>query len=78
MWMLERGKLLEIRGGAPERPRPHHEILKVRIDPERSPVEAVPADLRGPLMRILRAHARGVVRRAGRTWVPVGKAGGSS
>jgi hypothetical protein len=71
MWMLERGKLLEIRGGAPERSRPHHEILKVRIDPERSPVEEVPADLREPLLRIFRAHALGVVRRAGRTWVPV-------
>jgi creatinine amidohydrolase/Fe(II)-dependent formamide hydrolase-like protein len=54
---------------APGRRRP--EVMKVRIDPERSPIEDIPPDLRGPLLRIFLEHAAGGVRREGREWVDV-------
>jgi creatinine amidohydrolase/Fe(II)-dependent formamide hydrolase-like protein len=49
--------------------REHPEILKVRIDRERSPVEDIPVDLRRPLYKIFLEHASGAVRRHGRMWV---------
>ncbi len=47
----------------------HPEILKVRIDPERSPLETMPVDIREPILRIFLEHAEGAVRRQGRLWV---------
>lgn len=48
--------------------RPHPEILKIRIDPKRSPVNEIPVDLRVPLIRIFLKYADGAVRKSGRTW----------
>jgi creatinine amidohydrolase/Fe(II)-dependent formamide hydrolase-like protein len=45
------------------------EVMKVRIDNERSPVDAVPVDLRRGLFRIFLEHADGAIRRNGRVWV---------
>jgi creatinine amidohydrolase/Fe(II)-dependent formamide hydrolase-like protein len=45
------------------------EVMKVRIDGERSPVDAVPVDLRRGLFRIFLEHADGAIRRNGRVWV---------
>ncbi len=47
----------------------HPEIMKVRIDPEKSPFDTVPLDLRRPLFKIFLTHASGVVKRVGRQWV---------
>lgn len=47
----------------------HPEIMKIRIDPEKSPFDAVPLDLRRPLFKIFLTHASGAVKRAGRKWV---------
>jgi creatinine amidohydrolase/Fe(II)-dependent formamide hydrolase-like protein/7-cyano-7-deazaguanine synthase in queuosine biosynthesis len=47
----------------------HPEIMKVRIDPEKSPIETVPIDIREPILRIFLEHAEGAVRRQGRLWV---------
>jgi creatinine amidohydrolase/Fe(II)-dependent formamide hydrolase-like protein len=55
---------------ARRRVRPQPEVMKIRIDPERSPTDAVPLDLRHGLFRIFLDHADGAVRRTGRTWVP--------
>jgi creatinine amidohydrolase/Fe(II)-dependent formamide hydrolase-like protein len=49
---------------AQERP----EIMRLRFDSERSPVETIPTDLRKPLYGILLEHADGAVIRKGRTW----------
>jgi creatinine amidohydrolase/Fe(II)-dependent formamide hydrolase-like protein len=49
--------------------RRHPEIENVRFDAERSPVDAIPLDLRRPLLRIFLEHARGVVERHGRLWM---------
>ncbi len=49
--------------------REHPEIMKVRFDPDRSPIDAVPVDLREPVLRIFLEHAEGAVRRHGRLWI---------
>ena len=51
------------------RPRPHPEVLQVRIDRERSPLSTVPRDLLQPLARLFLEHSAGAVRRVGRVWV---------
>jgi creatinine amidohydrolase/Fe(II)-dependent formamide hydrolase-like protein len=51
------------------RTREHPEILKVRIDPEKSPLESVPLDLRRPVLEIFLQHAQGAARRQGRVWI---------
>lgn len=47
----------------------HPEIMKLRFDPERSPLDGVPADLSLPVFKILAKHADGAVLRRGRKWV---------
>ena len=47
----------------------HPEVLNLRVDAERSPVEGLPTDLRRPLFEILLQHAEGAVQRQGRVWV---------
>jgi mycofactocin system creatininase family protein len=64
--LVERGKL-----SADEGTEPHPEVLQVRFDPERSPVETVPRDMRVALHRIWAEHASGAVKRVGRQWLPV-------
>lgn len=53
------------------RPKAHPELVKLRFDRERSPLNGIPTDLRGPLYRILLEVADGAVRRQGRVWVEV-------
>ncbi|MEJ2723707.1 MAG: hypothetical protein P8175_03505 [Deltaproteobacteria bacterium] len=50
------------------RARSRGETMKVRFDPERSPVEDVPVDIRESLYRIYLQHAEGAVSRSGRVW----------
>jgi creatinine amidohydrolase/Fe(II)-dependent formamide hydrolase-like protein/7-cyano-7-deazaguanine synthase in queuosine biosynthesis len=54
------------------RAREKPEIMKLRFNSERSPVETIPVDLRGPLYRIYLEHAQGAVRKRGKTWVDFG------
>ncbi len=66
--------LLEQKGRLPEeqrrmRPRSHPEVAQIRIDRERSPLDDIPLDLAENLLRIYTSHARGAVRREGRSWV---------
>lgn len=51
------------------RARRREEIMKLRFDPEESPLEGIPFDLREPLYRIYMAHAHGAVKRRGRIWI---------
>jgi len=69
VWLLkERGLLpAEAPRAAAAAPRP--EVLKLRFDPDRSPLEGIPTDLREPLFRIFREHATGAVKRSGKTWL---------
>ncbi len=51
--------------------RRHEEILSLRLDAQNAPLNAIPMDLRRPLLTRLLEHAAGTVQRRGRTWVPV-------
>jgi creatinine amidohydrolase/Fe(II)-dependent formamide hydrolase-like protein len=65
----ERGRIAEPRlGKVAARPQP--EVMKLRFDPERSPVSAIPVNLREPVFRILLQHAEGALQRRGRVWHP--------
>jgi len=65
--LAERGVLAD---GSAGRVRARPEVMKIRIDPERSPMDAIPVDLRHGLYRIFLDHADGSVRRTGRMWIP--------
>ena len=51
--------------------RPHPEVMAVRIDPTRSPVDGMPREVREAMFRIWAEHAEGAVHREGRRWMPV-------
>ena len=67
--------MLDARGLLPEgklgvaQARPCPEVLSLRFDSERSPVDWVPNELRWPLVELLLQHAEGALRRSGRVWV---------
>ena len=46
----------------------HPELFQIRFDAKRSPVNAIPEDLRKPLYDILLEHAQGSVRRVRSRW----------
>lgn len=52
---------------AKERP----EVMHMRFDPDRSPIAAVPLDLRVPLYRIFDQYALGALQRSGHQWKAV-------
>jgi creatinine amidohydrolase/Fe(II)-dependent formamide hydrolase-like protein len=54
-------------GSARARHRP--EIMKLRFDPLKSPIDGIPKDLREPLYRLYLNHAEGAVKRAERMWI---------
>jgi creatinine amidohydrolase/Fe(II)-dependent formamide hydrolase-like protein len=45
------------------------EIMKMRVDPKRSPIDSIPLDLRELLYRIYLGHGEGAVKRDGRKWI---------
>lgn len=47
----------------------HPEIMKLRFDPEKSPIDGMPQDLREPLYKILLEYTDGAARRVGRNWI---------
>jgi creatinine amidohydrolase/Fe(II)-dependent formamide hydrolase-like protein len=69
-WLLrESGRLPAVEGPALPA-RPHPEVTSLRFDERHSPPQAVPLDLRRPLLGILLEHAEGALRRSGRRWIP--------
>lgn len=67
-FLLEKKELIP-QGLAKTKAVEHPEIMKVRFDPEKSPMETVPVDIREPILRIFLEHAKGAVKRQGRIWV---------
>jgi len=45
------------------------EILKLRFDATNSPLNAIPMDLRQPILGILQDNSPGAIRRSGRRWI---------
>ena len=66
--LKQKGLLTESSIGA-VKPRRRLEIMKVRFDPERSPVDDIPVDLREPLYWLYLQHATGAVKKKGRVWI---------
>ncbi len=54
-------------GSVQARRRP--EVMKLRFDPERSPMDDIPVDLREPLYWLYLEHADGAVKKKGRVWI---------
>jgi creatinine amidohydrolase/Fe(II)-dependent formamide hydrolase-like protein len=67
--LLQEKGLIEIAADRAKKIKPHPEILKLRFDPSRCPLEAIPLDLRKPLVKIFLEHAEGALKREGRSWV---------
>ena len=67
--LLKNRGLLEGDSVGSVRVREYPELLRVRFDPDRSPPEGMPVDLRGPLYHIWVQHASGASLRSGRTWI---------
>jgi creatinine amidohydrolase/Fe(II)-dependent formamide hydrolase-like protein len=66
--LVERGAI-EPAPGKQRMPKRRDEVLKIRIDGERSPIDAIPVDLRRGLYRIFLSYADGAIRRTGRVWI---------
>ena len=49
--------------------KPKSKIMKIRIDPERSPIDELPVNLRKPLFKIYSEYSDGALKRAGRLWL---------
>jgi len=69
-YMLTEQGLLARDGKLKGRIKACPEVLKVRIDGERSPMDGIPVDLRRGLFQIYLEHADGAMRRTGRVWIP--------
>ncbi|MGD2271970.1 MAG: creatininase family protein [Desulfobacterales bacterium] len=68
-YLLQEKGLIEIAAARDQKISPRPEILKLRFDPGRSPLEAIPVDLRKPLFEIFLEHAGGALKRDGRSWI---------
>ena len=66
--LKERGLLTGDRIGV-TRAEKRQEVMKLRFDAERSPVEAIPMELRQGLYRVALLHAEGLVKHVGRAWI---------
>jgi len=67
LFLLKEKGLIDIKMDIKER----SEILKVRIDPQKSPFETIPIDLRESLYYIFLKHAEGVVHKSFNKWVEI-------
>jgi creatinine amidohydrolase/Fe(II)-dependent formamide hydrolase-like protein len=69
-FILKQKGVIEESPFAKVKPKAHPETMKLRFDPKRSPIEAIPRDLRKELFKIMLHHAEGAVRRFGLKWEP--------
>jgi creatinine amidohydrolase/Fe(II)-dependent formamide hydrolase-like protein len=67
-WMLEQRGALEGQDDAVLRSRERKEVLKLRFDPEASPPETIPGDLRKAVLEMLLEHSDGAVEKMGWIW----------
>jgi creatinine amidohydrolase/Fe(II)-dependent formamide hydrolase-like protein len=68
-FMLLQKELIDLPAERRRSAKEHQVILKLRFNPEKSPIDGIPVDLRQPLYRILLTHAEGAVRRLERKWI---------
>jgi len=70
-YMLLQKKLIQVSKDRLSLFGPQPEVLSLRFDPKVSPPNAIPMDLRTPLMHIYGHYANGVLQKAGKKWVPM-------
>jgi len=71
LWALQQKGILQIPESRKSAAREHPEIVKVRFEAERSPMDNIPRELREPLYKIYLEHAMGAARRSGKLWVDI-------
>ena len=71
LWALQQKGILQIPESRKSAARERPEIAKVRFEPERSPMDNIPRELREPLYKIFLEHAGGAARRSGKVWVDI-------
>ncbi len=67
-FLLREKGILQFKESGKKMIRQRLEVLKLRFDPERSPIDEIPVDLRPILFGILLKHTDGALFRAGREW----------
>ena len=70
-YMLRQKNLIDVPQDQAHRYSPQPEVMNLRFDPRNSPMNAIPMDLRAPLLRIFMQYAEGVIQRIGKGWVPL-------
>ncbi|MBN2431195.1 MAG: creatininase family protein [Acidobacteria bacterium] len=68
--LLDQKDKLELKPARRRTLREHSEVVHLRFDPERSPLNGLPQHLRQPLIEIWLPYTRGSLRREGREWRP--------
>lgn len=68
-FMLREKSLIPDLPGTAFRAAEHPEVLRLRFDPQRSPIDCMPIDLREPLFRIYLEYAQGASQRNGSVWL---------
>ncbi|MDX1764812.1 MAG: creatininase family protein, partial [bacterium] len=70
-FLLREKGLLETPAGKSTRVKPRPEVMQLRFDAKRSPLDGIPVNLRLPLCRIYEEHAQGAVEKDGVAWKKV-------
>jgi creatinine amidohydrolase/Fe(II)-dependent formamide hydrolase-like protein len=68
LFMLDQKKLIHLKAVEKRKFKASPEIMKLRFDPDRSPIDAIPMELRTFLYRIFLEYADGALQRIGRQW----------
>ncbi|MGA1871291.1 MAG: creatininase family protein [bacterium] len=68
-YLLSAKGLISTKGNGKQWPKEHPEVIKLRFDPEISPINEIPEDLRAPLYKIYLQYANGAVKKKNRQWV---------
>jgi creatinine amidohydrolase/Fe(II)-dependent formamide hydrolase-like protein/7-cyano-7-deazaguanine synthase in queuosine biosynthesis len=70
-YMLMQKNLIDVSQHQKQMFKPRPEVMNLRFDPRISPMNAIPMDLRAPLLRIFMQYADGAMQRIGKRWMPL-------
>ena len=77
-YMLRQKNLIDVPENQAHWYSPQPEVMNLRFDPRNSPIDAIPMDLRTPLLRIFTQYAEGTIQRIGKGWVTLNPLSDSS
>ena len=70
LWLLDKASKVNLRPSIRKKIKEHPEILAIRFDNDKAPINGIPTDLRKELYKIWSKHSNGIVRKSGRKWLP--------